>query len=473
MFDSRTPRLAPLAAILALLATAALAVAQTNGTRDSVIASPIGGGTAADGDSDNVAFSGDNRRTRYIGFDSTSTNLVSGDTNSSRDVFLIARSSQEGSLSGRMTRASVSSRGRQGNADSRLPSISGESGRSARCVAFESQATNLASGDRSRDWDVYVRDLKRRSTTLVSRGRSNARTPVVDGACEFVTFESAGRIYVYDIKSRKATRIARGTNPDQQTNGKGVAYERSGQVYYQAYLRKFRSRKRGGPYVKRSGREQLVSRSAAAARGNGVSRNPSLDDAGLYVAFESTATNLCEGGSGCAGVGSADRNGAVSDVFRRTLNSRRAPSKDYMQIVSYSQGCSAASPSAAAVDAQGDGPSNNPQMTGAGENIVFDSEATNLKESSGIAVADANGAARDVFYWNFPRGRRCGNVSRESRGSQPREAGSGQPLNGASTNPATSNRANYIGFTSTQSGDLGELNGPGIPDVFVRFLGGE
>jgi hypothetical protein len=111
-------------------------------------------------------------------------------------------------------------------------------------------------------------------------------------------------------------------------------------------------------------------------------------------------------------------------------------------------------------------------MTGAGENVVFDSEASNLRESAGIQVADANGAIRDIYYWNFPRERPCGNVSRESRNEDPRESGTGQPYNGPSVKPAASSRANFTGFTSSQSGDSGETNGPGIPDVFVRFQGG-
>lgn len=473
MSGSRTLRFAVPAGLLAAVTTAALAAAQTNGTRDSVIASPIGGAVAADGASDNLTFSGDNRVVAYVGFDSAAANLVAGDTNGVRDVFVIARDRAEGALSGATRRVSVGRRGAQANGESRLPSLSGQSGARARCVVFESQATNLDRADRSPDWDVYLHDLSRRSTRLISRRVSNARTGVVDGKCQFVTFEAGNRIYVHEIARRKNTRVARGTNPDQQTDGKGVAYERGGQVYYQAYFRKFRSRKKGGPYIKRNGREVLVSANGARRRGNGTSGNPALDDRGGYVAFDSTATNLCEGGSGCAGVGTVDRNGAVSDVFRRTVSTRRATTRDFMQMVSYSQGCSASSPGAKTVDAQGDGPSNDPEITGAGENVVFDSEATNLKESGGILVADANGPVRDVYYWNFPRGRKCGNVSRESRGSQRREDGSGQPLNGPSTNAATSNRANYIGFTSTQTGDLGELNGPAIPDVFLRFLGGE
>jgi hypothetical protein len=185
-----------------------------------------------------------------------------------------------------------------------------------------------------------------------------------------------------------------------------------------------------------------------------------MDDNGYYVAFESLATNLCV--ALCVGI-SQDTNG-VSDIFRRTI-SAEAPTRDRMEMVSYSHG-------GGHVRAQGNGPSNNPAMTGAGENIAFDSEATNLRQSLHIADrnVDPNGRMRDIYYWNFPRGRMSGNVSRESRSG--RGLDDGGYFNGPSVNPSTSSRANFIGFTSSQTGLSGEANGAGIADTFIRFLGG-
>lgn len=456
-----------IAASIVLLALAGASLPAARGqdpSRETASASPPGGGSA-NGESRNATWSQDDRAARLMAYDSSASNLVAGDSNGRRDVFVFARSGGEGSLSGKLLRASVGAGGRQANGDSQLPSLDGQVGARPHCVAFQSHATNLAKGDGSGDWDIYLRDLKRKRTLLVSAGRRDATNAAIDGECQFVAFQSRGTIWVADVTLRKKRvvvyRIARGTNPDMETDGKGVAYERGGQIRYQAFRTEFR---RG--FV-RLGREKLVSDDRNGRPGNGTSRNPSIDDLGRYVAFESTATNLCV--DRCTGV-SEDRNGSVSDVFRRTI-SREAPTKDTMQMVSYSQGCSAASPTAKTVDQQGNGPSNNPMVTGAGENIVFDSEATNLKESSGIAAPDPNGSVRDIYYWNFPRGRRCGNVSRESRG--PGSRAGGQPLNGASVDPASSNRANYIAFTSFQTGDFGESNGAGIGDVFIRFLGGK
>jgi len=429
-------------AITASLGTAIAAEAQVNGSRETTIASL----PAADAASDNVTFSQDNRIARLLAYDTAATNIVPGDTNGARDVMLVQRGT------GATARVSVGAGGVQANGASSRPSIDGDGKRAPHCVAFESTASNLAAGDSSNDSDVFLRELRGGRTTLVSVGHTGARSAVVDGECDFVTYEASGRVFVRDIEAGKTTSLGSGSNPDQQTNGKGVAYQRGGQIYYQAFqkvnLKGGRGKKKG---IKKLGRAVLASKGRSGS-GNGASSNPVMDDNGFYVAFESTATNLCTGL--CKGV-SGDENGATSDVFRRTL-SKRAPSRDTMQMVSFSF----------AANTQGNGPSNNPSMTGAGENIAFDSEATNLRQSTGITSIDPNGPIRDVYYWNFPRGRGFGNVSRESKPGPKGE------FNGPSTNPGVSNRSNYIGFTSEQTGQSGEINGAEIADVFSRFMGG-
>jgi hypothetical protein len=467
-------RLSRLTVVLFLLgATAAVTAGAIYAAAGRIthIASPIGGSPSADGPSDNPVWSQDGRDPRLFAYDSAATNLTPGDTNGTRDVFVLKRTPGEGNLGGTLVRASVNSAGEGGNGPSIKPSVDGQGDKvRPHCVAFESTATNLDPRDRTGDSDIFLRNLKTNKTTLVSAGNFNdAHDAKIDGECNFVIFENAGKIWGRDLRTKikekkgkvgQVVFIAQGTNPDIETDGKGAAYERNNQVYYQGFRFEFR---RG--FVK-LGKQKLVSSTPSGAPGNGISSNPDLDDLGRYVAFESTATDLC---GDCTGV-RGDRNGSVSDVFRRTI-SREAPTKDRMQMVSYSQGCSSSNPSAKTVDQQGNGPSHNPLMTGAGENVIFDSEADNLKESSGIRLGDPNGHVRDIFYWNFPRGRRCGNVSRESRSDGDRAGG--QPLNGNSFNAALSQRANYIAYVSEQSGEFEESNGGGIQDVFERFLGGQ
>lgn len=468
------PRFSRLTLVLAVVVAAGAVSAgalYAAAGRITHIASPVGGTPSADGASENSVWSQDGRDPRLFAYDSTASNLTEGDTNGTRDVFLLKRDPGEGNLGGELVRASVNSKGEGGNGPSLKPSLDGQGDKiRPHCVAFESTATNLDPKDTTGDSDIFLRELKKNKTTLVSKGNFNdAHNAKVDGECTMVVFENAGKIWGRDLRPKIKEKkgkvgqvlfIAQGTNPDIETDGKGVAYERNNQVYYQAFRFEFR---RG--FVK-LGKQKLVSSTPGGGPGDGTSSNPDMDDLGRYVAFESTATNLCGDCTGVAG----DRNGAVSDVFRRTI-SKEAPTKDRMQMVSYSQGCSASDPGAKAVDQQGNGPSHNPVMTGAGENVIFDSESDNLKESTGILLGDPNGHVRDIFYWNFPRGRKCGNVSRESRSDA--ERATGQPLNGNSYNPALSQRANYIGYTSELTGEFEESNGAAIPDVFERFLGGE
>ena len=456
-------------AVLASLTVTALAVAfgTAFGTagRTTAILNPSG----SNGASDNVAFSKDGRDVRYIAYDSTASNLVAGDTNARRDVFLLTRShpGTNADFSGTTSLISIATSGAQANGDSSQPNIDG--GSAPHCVVFQSTATNLDPHDNNPDSDIYIRDLKRKTTKLVSFGLTNAENASIDSKCTVVAFDANGAVYIRDLIKQKTSKIAAGSNPSIQNNGKGVAYVRGGHIYDQQFVRKFRKHNN---FVK-LGREVLVDRNAAGQKGNGTSANPSSDDNGYYVAFESTSTNLCEP-SACAGLGGGKgRLSGTSQIFRRTINPRKAPSHDYMQVASYSQGCSATDPSGRSVDQLGDGPSNNPSMTGAGENIVFDSQADNLYEPGrSLQTADPNGrGVRDVYYWNFPRGRKCGNVSRESRDDA--SPANGGPLNGDSYNPTASNRANFIGFTSTETGFAGESNGRELADVFVRFLGGQ
>ncbi len=84
---------------------------------------------------------------RYVVFDSGASNLVTGDTNDTGDVFV------RDLVAGTTTRVSVDSIGRQGNSHSYEPAISADS----RYVAYRSAASNLVPGDTNGVADVVVR----------------------------------------------------------------------------------------------------------------------------------------------------------------------------------------------------------------------------------------------------------------------------------------------------------------------------
>jgi ketosteroid isomerase-like protein len=426
-------------AVCALAVTAAttwagLAQAEVHGTRATAVVSRNANGPSTDG-----SFSQDGRRVSYFAFSSVANNLVRRDTNGRSDVFALHRSGLGGSLS----RISVANNGAEANGDSTSPSVDGDAAHAPHCVAFQSNATNLDRRDPSPDWDIYLRDLRSNRTRLVSTDApTDAVHPVVDGACKVVTYESGGTVYARNLGADHSSAIASGSQADQQTNGKGVAYVRDGQVWYRAFQRA------GRAGVAPRGHEVIVSQ-AGGGPGNGSSSHPSISDNGSYIAFESTATNLCAGA--CVGV-SGDGNGAVSDVFRRTMSSN-APTHDLMEMVSYSHGSGT----------QGNGPSNNPVISGAGQFVVFDSAATDLRPTrDGV---DPNGPTRDIFLWNFSPSRGFANVSRESR------PGVQGAFSTPSTLPSMSSHGNYIGFVSAASGQISGAR-RGEPNVLMRFLGG-
>jgi len=436
----RVRKVLALAGALASLCSAtaaAVSPAEVNGTRTTAVVSRNANGPSTGG-----AFSQDGRTASLYAFTSAATNLVGGDSNGHQDVFVLHRDGMGGGIE----RVSVSSAGAQANGDSSGPSVDGTNGRSPHCVAFQSNATNLDPDDTTPDSDIYVRDLAHHSTKVVSPSTTDAVHATIDGACQLVTYESGGTVYVANIDGGAPLAIAQGTEPDQETDGRGVAYVRNGQVWYQRYAR-------GKHGLRKRGHERLVSAGHGEA-GNGPSSHPSVNANGEYIAFESQATNLCE--DLCRGV-SHDRNGTVSDVFRRTMVSG-TPSHDRMEMASFSYGA----------DAQGNGSSNNPVISSAGQFILFDSTATNLRPKADMVGTDPNGRVRDVFLWNFSLHRGYGNVSRESR--PPNNGAFSQP----STDPATSSHGNYVAFNCNNPGVAADGSGASaIPNVFMRFLGGE
>jgi Tol biopolymer transport system component len=132
-----------------------LVVGDTNDHEDVFVHDRLTGNTTrvslgpgvvqGNGDSGDPAISADGR---LVAFSSAASNLVAGDTNGQRDVFVHDR------YTGVTTRASVGAGGAQSLRGSVWPSISAN----GRWVGFESDAPNLVAGDGNAQWDVFVRD---------------------------------------------------------------------------------------------------------------------------------------------------------------------------------------------------------------------------------------------------------------------------------------------------------------------------
>jgi Tol biopolymer transport system component len=220
------------------------------------------GDVQANGISGNPALSSDGR---YVAFWSWATNLVRGDGNAQRDVFVRDR------LKGTTVRASLGADGRQGNGGSFAPSISGD----GRFVAFQSVAFNLVPGDGNRTDDVFVRDRRLGTTVRASQGTFGAEgngpstEPAISANGRFVAFAS------------------------RASNFAGIDGNHDSDVFVRDLV---------------AGTTELVSVGPGGVVGNGDSMRPAISADGRYVAFLSDATNLVPD----------DANGVLgTDVFVR------------------------------------------------------------------------------------------------------------------------------------------------------------
>lgn len=156
-------------------------------TGQTHIASVATNGTPADTSSDYPSISWDGR---YVAFTSVATNLVVGDTNGVRDVFV------HDLQLGITTRASVASSGAEGNgqvADIEYPGISSD----GRFVAFTSTASNLVTGDFNGVSDTFVRDMVTGQTTRVSVSSGGSEANGASGDSVRVSISSNGKYVVF------------------------------------------------------------------------------------------------------------------------------------------------------------------------------------------------------------------------------------------------------------------------------------
>ncbi len=123
---------------------------------------------------------------RYVAFESSASDLVSGDTNGYYDIFIRDRTT------GTTERVSVSTLPVENNYGSYNSSISSD----GRYVAFESGADNLITGDTNSNTDIFVRDrqtgeLARVSVTASgSEADRGGRLPAISGNGRYITYVS-------------------------------------------------------------------------------------------------------------------------------------------------------------------------------------------------------------------------------------------------------------------------------------------
>jgi Tol biopolymer transport system component len=331
-------------------------------------------GVEGNGYSDSPSISADGR---YVAFQSSATNLVSGDTNGAYDVFVRDRTA------GTTTRISKSSAGVEGNGYSDSPSISSD----GRYVAFQSSATNLVSGDTNGMDDIFVRDRQTGTTYLVSRdssgveGDGHSDSPSISADGRYVAFYSgstnlvtgdtngAWDIFVRDRQTGTTTRVSRSSagvegdgyssNPSISADGRYVTFESLATNLVSGDTNGKRD-----IFVRdrQTGTTTRVSKTSVGVEGDGHSLNPSISADGGYVTFDSGSTNLVSG----------DTNGAW-DIFVRDRQTGTTT------LVSRSS-----------AGLEGDGSSFYPSISADGRYVKFESTATNL------VLGDTNGY-NDIF----------------------------------------------------------------------------
>jgi hypothetical protein len=385
------------------------------------------GGAPANGPSYNPVVDGDSHDSpTCIGFISEASNLVPGDTNGVADAFV------KNVNSGQITRVSVNSKGKQENGPASGITVDGDCER----VAFTSTASNLSlksggklawksartAGTTGGKRQVYVRVLKGKGLDKGFKGMTflasaNKSGKAGNGDSFEPSFARAGKSVVFTSTASNLDRGDRNPSPD---------------IFQRGFTRKFTHIKGKGVQALQMN-TRLVSSSGSGQAGNGASSHPTSSDDGRWVSYQTDASNIL----------SDDGNG-VTDVVRADLKGKRAKSN----WVSKS------------IDGVANGASSSPVISNAGEFVLFDSDANNLRPSTDVKP-DGNGV-RDMFLWNAP----TQHVSLESR-----DWDNGY-LTMSSSNPATSSRGNYVLFESADP-HIDQLiqNLTGVSQVYMRYLG--
>lgn len=195
---------------------------------------------------------------RFVAFGSSATNLVAGDVNGFEDLFVRDRQSGTTEL------VSVDSQGAQGNARSVWPSISAD----GRFVAFQSEASNLVSGDANGCGDVFVNDRSTGHTERVSVDSSGAESN--GSSSNFGLAISANGRFVAFVSS--ATNLVA-----NDTNG-----------YLDVFV-----------HDRLSGLTERASVGSFGVESNELTTGSTISGDGRFVGFESYATNLVDGDTNC------------------------------------------------------------------------------------------------------------------------------------------------------------------------------
>ena len=371
---------------------------------------------------------------RYVAFESGASDLVAGDTNAARDVFVRDRQT------GTTERVSVATGGAQGDGASYNPVISAD----GRYVAFASMSSNFAPGLAFGE-DVYIHDRQSGTTEIVSvpaggalPANNSSYHPAISADGRYVAFAShasnliplsianAGGVFVRD-RQTGAVEIVSISTDGNALNGTCTWPSISPDGRFVAFVSSATNLVVGGDsngvadifiFDRQSVTSERVNITTGGGEANSWSDHPTISADGRYVTFQSSATNLVP----------LDTNGKV-DIF---LRDRQTHGTERVSV--------------GPAGVEGDYDSFNAVVSANGRWVVFESIATNFVEND-------TGVMNDIFV----RDRLLGELRRISVRSD------GLQAHGSSYVPQFSQNGAYVVFESTAD-DLvaGDTNGQDI-----------
>lgn len=197
-------------------------------------------GTPSNGDDFNPVLSADGR---YLAFQSSSSNLITGDNNTAVDIFSYDRTTQT------IQRISVGNGGEEANGNSTYPSISAD----GQQISFASLANNLVANDANNASDIFLHNRQTQQTQLISQAinglpaNQGSFRPAISGNGQLVVFESLADdlvtadangmmdIFLRDVNQTQTQRLTFNANgeesnrpaffPNISANGQVVTFE--------------------------------------------------------------------------------------------------------------------------------------------------------------------------------------------------------------------------------------------------------
>lgn len=340
-------------------------------------------------------------------------------------------------------RVSIATDGAQGNAASWDAALSGD----GRFVVFDSEASNLVSGDSNGEGDVFVRDRIACTTVRASvatdgtQGNNSSGTPSISDDGRYVAFVSsasslvssdtnnAADVFVRDLTTGTTTRVSVATG-GTQVNGHSGGYAVISPDGQHVVFSSLASDLVGGDtnniedlfvHDRTAGTTTRVSVASDGTQSSFLAYNPDISADGRYVSFMSHDPSLVGG----------DTNGRA-DIFVRDLTAGTTTLA-----------------SVASDGTQANDHSEYPGISGDGRYVVFDSWASNL-------VSEDTNGAQDTFVHD----RTTGVTTRVSVTSD------GTQANGLSRYPTISTDGRYVAFYAIATN---LINVPTyLPNVYIH-----